>query len=367
MLAELCVFSKVRVGEQCRPRAFRIALSELFHIRLCRLWLSHSRIEQEQMIENVCHVLIFRIAVGDASESLFAQRQVVELVLEYHSGVVQTVHYYKVACLDLFLRERNLFEIVFPFVRIVLRAVGYLLERVCQSFRPGDGVELLFGHLLRCVKRHDGLVDTLPVVHVFPFSPYLLELRLALVHSHLVVEIPHRALVARSLVLPVGVAGVSGVASVLRYHVLRVLLRQPVLLLLLLFLQFLYHTVNRLIALFLAHLCQCLKRVLQVYGVCVRHELVEDLRPPRQFLIVLALLVEQTYRLAVAPLRVAVAFALPVKTSELQQEYAFLYAVACRAAVSLFVCNDGVERVFLCQIYVSDGIVHLIQIILVLV
>ena len=40
------------------------------------------------MIEHVCHILIVRIAVGEATERLFTQRQIVELVLEYYAGVV---------------------------------------------------------------------------------------------------------------------------------------------------------------------------------------------------------------------------------------------------------------------------------------
>ena len=63
-------------------------LFQLFHIRLCRLRVAFSRIEKEQMIEHVCHILIVRIAVGEATERLFTQRQIVELVLEYYAGVV---------------------------------------------------------------------------------------------------------------------------------------------------------------------------------------------------------------------------------------------------------------------------------------
>ena len=221
---------------------------------------------------------------------------------------------------------------------IVLRAVGYLFERVGYSFSPGNGVELFFGHLLLTAKVHYSLVDTLPVVHVFPLSPYLLELGFTLVHSHLVVEIPHRVLVVLSLVLRVAVVYVAGSASVLCYYLLSFLLGQLVLLLLFLFLQSLDHAVDGLVALFLVHLCQSLERVLQMNGVCVRHKLVENFGTSRQFLVVLTLFVEQSYSLAVAALRIVIALALPVNVAELEQQHTFLYAVTGRTAVSFLVC-----------------------------
>ena len=159
-----------------------------------------------------------------------------------------------------------------------------------------------------------------------------------MVHSHLVVEIPHRVLVVLSLVLLVAVVYVAGSASVLCYYLLSFLLGQLVLLLLFLFLQSLDHAVDGLVALFLVHLCQSLERVLQMNGVCVRHKLVENFGTSRQFLVVLTLFVEQSYSLAVAALRIVIALALPVNVAELEQQHTFLYAVTGRTAVSFLVC-----------------------------
>ena len=277
MFAEFGVFNEIWIGEQCCPRAFRIVLFQLLNIRFGCLRVAHSRIEQEQMIEHVGHVLVFRIAVGDTSESLFAQWQIVEFVLEYYTGVVEAVHYYKIAGLYLFLCERYLFEIVLSFVWIVLRAVGYQFERIGYGFGLCYGVELFFGHLQLFAKGHDGLVHALPVVHVFSLSPFLLEFGFTLIHCHLVVEVPHRIFVCLSGSLLIVVVYVVHSASVLRYYLLRFLLSQLVLFFLFLFLQSFYHAVDGFVTLFLVHFCQCLERVLQMDSICVRHKFVENL------------------------------------------------------------------------------------------
>ena len=258
-------------------------------------------------------------------------------------------------------------------MRVVLCAVGDERQRVGYGFRLRYGVLLLLGEFrLVGLERHHRLVHALPVVHILALAPLLLERRLTLAHRHLVVEVPlrvalvlqvllvlHRRVVAELIVLRHVVAAV--------HLVLRVLLRLQSALLLLLLLQSLDSAVDGSVAVALAHLGERLQRVLQVYGVGVRHEVVQNLRAVRQLLVVLALLVEHTDGLTIAALRVVVALLVPVDVAELQQQHALLYARACGFSRSALVGVDGLYGVTLCEVYVADGVVHLVEIFLVLV
>ena len=298
-------------------------------------------------------------------EVFLAQFQEVEFVLENDPGVEQSVLYDKVAGLHLLLGERYLREVVLPFVRVVLRAVQAVVYRVLHSLRRRYRVALPVGELRHVVLRHHRAVHALPVVNVLAPPPQFLERRLSLVHRHLVVEIPlavlHLLLLLRVLV---HVPTVSLVGSLL---LLRLLLglREPFLLLLLL--QGLYHPVDGSIAVGLRHFCQRLQRVLQMHCLGERHELVEYLRAFREGLVVLAVLVEQSYRLAVAPLRVGEFLPRPVQVAEPQQQHAFLHPGACRLLVARLVCLDGLRRVAVGEVYVSHGVIHLVEIFLVVV
>ena len=75
------------------------------------------------MIVDVIHLLKLRIVSYQSVKLLFAERKVIELILENHSGIVQSVLYDKVACQLLIFAERYLREVVFAFVRVVLCAV----------------------------------------------------------------------------------------------------------------------------------------------------------------------------------------------------------------------------------------------------
>ena len=77
-------------------------------------------------------------------------------------------------------------------MRVKLSTVGLLLQRVALCLHLCDGVTLFFGQfqLFFTQSGYNGLVDTLPVVHVLTSAPLTLESLLALLHSHRVVEIP---------------------------------------------------------------------------------------------------------------------------------------------------------------------------------
>ena len=100
------------------------------------------------MIEHIVHVFIILEMFLNASQGFLAQWQVVELVLEDDSRVIQTIGEQGVACLQLFSGEGDLCQIVFAFVRIVLGTVGYLLDGVFLYGCLRQGVTHLVGHFL---------------------------------------------------------------------------------------------------------------------------------------------------------------------------------------------------------------------------
>ena len=162
---------------------------------------------------------------------------------------------------------------------------------------------------------HDGLVHTLPVIHILALAPLLLEGLLTLVHGHLVVEVPLSVAACRLwrlALLGVGVGVAVALGATLCQLFLHFFLLGLVALLLLLLLEGFDDAVDGGVAFFLVHLRQQLQRVLQVDGVGVGHQLVEHLRALRQFLVVGAVLVQQADGFAVAALGVVVFLAFPV-------------------------------------------------------
>ena len=209
------------------------------------------------MIVCIVHVLVFGVMVVESDEMFLAQLQEVEFVLEDNASMIESVHDDEVACLHLFFCERNLCEIVLTLVRIVLRTVHLTLcYRVGSSLCRHQRVALFVGQLGEVVLCHHRAVHTLPVVNILTSSPLLLESRLSLVYSHLVVEVPLPVLRLCCLLLLLVSASVSLVLSLLLLSLL--LLLCPAFLFLFLF-QSLNDAVDGGIAVGLRHLCQCLQ------------------------------------------------------------------------------------------------------------
>ena len=124
------------------------------------------------MIIYIVHVLVLRILVGHATQMLFAEIQVVQLVFEYYPCMVQTIHDDEVTFTNLVFRKRNLCEIIFPSVRVVLCAVAHILQRVFYCFGSHDRVALFVGHLANIIEAaYHSLVAALPVVNILALSP----------------------------------------------------------------------------------------------------------------------------------------------------------------------------------------------------
>ena len=363
LLAKLCVLREIRVGQYGCPLVVGIVVLQLLHITVGYVRSAQTRVEQEQMVIYVGHLLELGEVVNEPAQGFFRQGQVVELVFEDDARVEQSVLYDEVARSHLVFGERNLRQIVFALVRVVLGTVGHLCQRVGNRFGTGNGVAHLLGQFAHTVftqSCYDGLVDAPPVVHILALAPLLLKRNLSLLDGQCIIEVPFSTLllvVVRRLL--VGVDTVSCGAIALHGLLGLGFFFLPFLLLFLL-LQRLNNAVDGGIAVFLAHLGERLQRVLQIDGIGIRHQFIEHLRSLRQFLVVLAFLVEQSDGLSIAALGVVELLLLPVDVAQLEQQYALFDAVACSLFVAFLVVGDGTCCVALGKVDVSDGVVHLI-------
>ena len=321
------------------------------------------------MIKDIVHLLVCGVLVGESPQLLFAKAQIVEFVLEDDTAVMESVHDDEIGGLHLFLGERNVLQVVFAFVGIVLRTVGDLAQRVFHGCCLCQRVALLVGPLLHLRDTgHDGLVDALPVVHVLALSPLPLECLFSLIHGHGVVEVPGVVLLAAQR----GCGGLRGVVAVADGTLLLQLrlcfgFSLPVAFLLFFFLQGLNHAVDGLVAFLFGKFGQHLQRVLQMDGLGEGHQFVEHLRAFVELLVVLAVLVKEPDGLAVAALGIAELLLVPIEVAQMKQEHAFLDTAAGGFLVAFLIGGDGSEGVFLHQVDVAHGVIYLIQVLGILV
>ena len=109
----------IRIGEQFGPLVVGVFAFEHINIGFGFGHVAFACIEQVKMIIYICHVGVVGEIAKQTCEGFLAQRQVVELVFEYHSSVEQSVLKQLVACRKLFWGEGYLCQIVFAFQRIV--------------------------------------------------------------------------------------------------------------------------------------------------------------------------------------------------------------------------------------------------------
>ena len=121
--AEAGVLLEVRIGKEGCPLTLRIAFFQLFEIPVGCGSHALALIEQPQMVEHIVHVLIVGILVGETTQLPLSQTEVVELVLEQHTTMEQGIFDDGIALGDLLLSKRDLCQIIFSFVGIVLCTV----------------------------------------------------------------------------------------------------------------------------------------------------------------------------------------------------------------------------------------------------
>ena len=235
------------------------------------------------MIIHISLLLKVGILSFEACELFLRQVEIIELVFEYHARIIQSVHNGEIARCHLVFGKWYLRKIILTLMWVVLRTILELLQRVLRQLSLCYRVFLLFGklHVGIAIKvAHHSFVHTLPVVGILALSPKFFESLLTLLHSHSIIEIPHSILtvVLLSLRSIVSIGIISVARSAIALHgLLSILFVFQSFLLFLLSFQFCYHPIDGSISVFLAHLCQSLQRVLQMYGVGIRHQLVKHL------------------------------------------------------------------------------------------
>ena len=192
--------------------------------------------------------------------------------------MIQSIHDDEVAGLYLFMGERQLHDVIFASMWIVLCAVGTLFKRVGHSFSPCNRVDLLFRQIVvSTTNAYHRFVYTLPVVYILALTPTTLEVGLTLVYRHGVIKVPLSLLllVGSSVLVPIIAVGrIAIIGSILRYYLVGFLLLLLAAFLLFLLFQRLNHLIDGSITRFLVGASQLLKRVLQMHRVSIRHQFV---------------------------------------------------------------------------------------------
>ena len=97
------------------------------------------------------------------------------------------------------------------------------------------------------------------------------------------------------------------------------------------------------------------------------HQFVKHLRAlAHHFVLVRLFVLQQADDLRIATLGIVIVGTLPVDVSQAQEQDTLFHPTPCAFLGTLFVILDGLQGILLGHIHVSDGIIHLIQILLVL-
>ena len=118
----------VRIGEKDGPLTSWVICLQLLQVCCCHICLMLSGIEQIQVIISIVKMLIIRIVVDQSEQGFLTQCQIVELILEDNTGMIQTVFQQSVAFCQLFWSKRNLSQIILTLMWVIDGAVCGLLE-----------------------------------------------------------------------------------------------------------------------------------------------------------------------------------------------------------------------------------------------
>ena len=177
---------------------------------------------------------------------------------------------------------------------------------------------MLVGHLFGSFSSsHYRLVDALPVIHILSLAPELLELGLSLTYGQRRIEIPLsvvRGVIVVRIILVEVIVG-EAVAAVLFLDSFCLFLSFLVSFFFFLLFQRIDYTVDGSIAVFLVHLGELLQRILQLYGIGVRYQFVQNLGAVGEKLVVFSFLVEQSDGFSIASSCIGKFFHCPVQVS----------------------------------------------------
>ena len=356
-------------------------------------------VEQEHVVACLVETVEIRELSFQASEGFGSKSEVFKLVLLHDGSVEERFAQDGVRFCLLLCSKWDLCQIVFALVRVVDRVVLFRFFRfqaclflsLFLLFEPSfdvffahscSGERILYGLLegldavgggivvgiMVVVGKHRA-VAAAPVVLVLAVAPCLLESLFTLVHQLYIVEVPFfRGVLLRgflhippSSVLPFAfLHGLSpsglrcGVAPCFPF-------------LLLLFLQFGNHAVDGGKAFAFAGGSKPLQGVLEVDGRGGGNQGIEHLGTSGDFFVVFEFLVNESDGFGEARLCLVEPAVVPIDVTEAQQQYSGLQCALRGFGASSLVGTYSGQRVALSHMDVADGIVHLVEIVLVVV
>ena len=402
---------EIRVADDGGHGIVRIRCPQLFAIGIsfrailpchCRisqpaLALAPAVIEQEELIAHLVHLGELREIPLQTSEGLCGETEILQLVFFDDGSFEERFPDDGVRLCLLLRRKWYLCQIVFHLVRIVdgvvlllLGSSAFCLRRLFLALlepsfhlsfahsRRKQGVgsglsqcfQTIFCGIIVCfmgIVGQDGAVAASPVVLVFTISPVFPEGLLALIDQGDIVEIPlFRAVSAcRRRVTIVSAAAVAAVVAHFSASGLScgIALRLPLFFLALL--QLLNDTVNGCLALTFADARQPLQRILKMNGRGGRHERIQHFRAPIDFVVIFKLLVYQPDSFRIATLCLVESALVPIDFSQSQQQHRRFECPLSGFLSSRLVGTDGRHGISLKQMDIANGVIHLVQIILV--
>ena len=371
------VLQVIRVGHRHGIVTLRESLNDLRLISLGQGGIALAERHQVDLEIGLQLVLVVGEPVVERLESLDGKRYVLELILIDHGHVIEAINYDDVRSLHVLGRERDLLQIIFPLVRIVgsdrLQALigrsGSGIALGGSPFSAFHSLGLSVGHLIvhRLIESRELLLTAAPVILQRTASPLALELGLTLRYRLRVIEIEGRVAATHG-----DRHGVDLCSRAVDTGSLRLLLGQVGLFLgqglSLLFL--LDHLLDDLVdhgqSFRLRHLGESLQTVLQVNGLDMHHQLVEhggELRYPRIFLIFLR---HAGQGVAEAGLGADIVALRKVDIAKAQGTDRLVQPVLRALLDTELVLFDGVRRILTGHIEIAQGIIDLVEIILVL-
>ena len=183
-----------------------------------------------------------------------------------------------------FFREWYLGQIVFSLMRIIDSRIQTLFFLLLSFFNSSQRIALFICHSFEAVCPKDilynSLIITLPIINIFALTPQTLETLLSLQYCLRIIEIP----CCRTSLIHIRNRH-SGGSILVEVAVVRIFLLKlcnlcfcfQCLLFFLLLSKFFYHPINSSISRIFIHNRKFEKRVLQLYSISKRHQLIEHL------------------------------------------------------------------------------------------
>ena len=249
-----------------------------------------------------------------------------------------------------------------------------ILVQIIFATSSVEAVGLCFAYgglfLILCAWQHLSVADA-PVVLVGALSPSLAELLFSLFDHVGIIEVPCTFLTSAGIHSCVLLWTLCSGGSIVASRGVVVgggsVACSLLLLLFLLLLQGLYDSVYGSRIFRFAHLGQGLQAVLQFDGTQMRLQFAQDFASPFGLLIFVVLLVQDAHTALVGTCGIDIVFLLPVHLAQSEQEHGFRWSALGGFLHAFLPGRQAACCILHSQIDVSHGVIHLVQIVLVLV